>query len=115
MANERARSLRKNTTGAERILWGALKQKQVNGCRFRRQHPMGVYIVDFICLESRLIIELDGGQHGFPEQHAHDERRDVWLEAQGYHVARFWNDVIYTKLDGVMGAILDLLQTGRRF
>ena len=114
MANERARSLRKNQTGAERMLWRAIKQKQLGGCRFRRQHSKGLYIVDFICLEKKLIVELDGGQHGLPEQAAHDAKRDAWLEANGYHVARFWNDDVYANLDSVLNAILELLQTGRR-
>ncbi len=114
MANERARALRRNQTDAERILWRALKGKQLNGCRFRRQHPMGVYIVDFVCLERKLIIELDGDQHGFPEHVEHDEKRSLWLQTKGYHVARFWNDEVYGNLDGVLDAILELLQADRR-
>ncbi len=113
MANERARSLRKNQTDAERILWRALKGRQLDGCRFRRQHPMGAYIVDFICLERRLIVELDGDQHGFPAHAVHDAKRDAWLQAKGYHVARFWNDEVYNNLDGVLNALLELLQTDR--
>ncbi|PQA89143.1 endonuclease domain-containing protein [Hyphococcus luteus] len=115
MANERARSLRKNQTDAERILWRALKGKQLDGCRFRRQHPIGPYIADFICLERKLVIELDGGQHGLPERVKHDAERDAWLEGRDYHVARFWNDEIYTNLDGVLDTVLELLQTGHEY
>lgn len=74
---------------------------------------MGAYIVDFVCLDHRLIVELDGSQHGEPEYAERDHRRDAWLEAQGFHVARFWNDEIYNNLDGVLLVIAELLQTGR--
>ena len=114
MADERARTLRRNQTDAERILWRLLCKQQLDECRFRRQHPMGAYIVDFICLERKLIIELDGDQHGQPEQVAHDQRRDAWLQSRGYHVVRFWNDEIYQNIDGVLSVIAELLLTGKR-
>lgn len=114
MADERARTLRRNQTDAERILWRLLCKKQLDECRFRRRHPMGAYIVDFICLERKLIIELDGDQHGQPEQVAYDQRRDDWLQSRGYHVARFWNDEIYQNIDGVLSVIAELLLTGKR-
>ena len=115
MANERARTLRKNQTDAERMLWRALRAKQVQGCRFRRQHSIGPYIADFICLERKLIVELDGGQHGLPGEAARDAPRDAWLQERGYHVARFWNEDVYKNLNGVLLAVSELLLTGRQF
>jgi very-short-patch-repair endonuclease len=73
-------------TDAERALWGRLRKRQVSGFAFRRQFPLGHYIVDFVCLAERLIVELDGGQH--IEQQEYDTRRTAWLEKQGYRVIR---------------------------
>ena len=81
MPNERARALRKSMTDAERKLWRALRDKQLDGRRFRRQHPIGPYVVDFVCLERRLVIEVDGSQHGEPEQTTFDQQRTEWLGA----------------------------------
>ena len=67
---------------AERKLWHALRARQIEGARFRRQHPIGRYVVDFVCLERRLVVEVDGGQHTEDDQVAHDVRRDRWLEAE---------------------------------
>ncbi|MBL8513144.1 MAG: endonuclease domain-containing protein, partial [Betaproteobacteria bacterium] len=86
---QRARELRSNSTDAERHLWQQLRGKQVEGFRFRRQRPIGTYIADFVCLEARLIIELDGGQHA--EQTAYDAARDAFLCSEGFQVIRFWN------------------------
>ncbi len=102
MANERARALRRNQTDAERVFWQAVNGKQLHGHRFRRQHPLGNYIVDFICLEKKLIVELDGEQHGFGKHMLHDAKRDAWLEQRGYRVVRYWNDEVYNNLEGVL-------------
>ena len=111
MANERARRLRKSMGDAERKLWHRLRSKQLDGTlRFRRQHPIGPYIADFVCLEKYLIIEVDGGQHGEPEQMAHDEKRSVWLAAEGYRVIRFWTHEVLYDTDNVLSAIFTELQ-----
>ena len=102
-----ARTLRKNMTGAEQLLWRGLRKRQLNGFRFRRQHPIGKYIVDFVCLEQKLIVELDGGQH--LEQQRYDIQRDDWLRSQGYTVLRFWNNQVMNELDQVLEAILNIL------
>ena len=85
----RARELRRNQTDAELRLWGYLRARRLLGAKFRRQVPIGRYIVDFLCKELGLIVEADGGQH--TEQEIYDARRTAWLEAQGYTVIRFWN------------------------
>lgn len=91
MANEFARNLRKNATPAERALWRCLRDKSAHGFRFRRQHPLGRYVADFVCLERRALIELEGGHHTDGDQAAHDVERDRLLRAQGYSILRFWN------------------------
>ena len=104
-----SRQLRKNPTDAERLLWQCLRLKQMKGFKFRRQHPIGKYIVDFICLEARLIIELDGGQHNEADQIDKDAERTTWLEAQGLRILRFWNDEVITSLWGVKDVIWNAL------
>lgn len=96
--------MRSNLTDAERKLWSHLRYKQLNCLRFRRQHPIGPYVVDFVCLEVRLIIEVDGGQHGSP--HA---ERDQWLQSQGYQILRFWNNDVLTNIAGVLTTIETML------
>ena len=103
----KARTLRKNLTAAERMLWRHLRLRQLGGYKFRRQQPLGQYIVDFVCFEKRLIIELDGGQHN--EQAAYDAERSAWLETQGFHVLRFWNGQVLTAIDAVNEMILEAL------
>jgi very-short-patch-repair endonuclease len=90
-------------TDAERRLWSRLRQRQIAGARFRRQVPIGIYIVDFFCPEHRLIIELDGGQHAADGEK--DERRTAWLNSRGYRVMRFWNHEIFEEFDPVLEAI----------
>ncbi|MBT7229334.1 MAG: DUF559 domain-containing protein, partial [Gammaproteobacteria bacterium] len=97
---QNARDLRKNMTDAERTLWSRIKSRRLQGFRFRRQHPVGNYIVDFVCLELKLVIELDGGQH--MDQQQYDERRDSFLKAQGFTVLRFWNNKVMKEVDGVL-------------
>jgi very-short-patch-repair endonuclease len=86
-------------------LWGALRKRQVEGHRFRRQHPIGPYIVDFVCLEKRLVVEVDGGHHTDEQQMASDGRRTRWLEGEGFHVFRVWNTEVFDNLDGVVTSI----------
>src|SRR2546426_133426 len=98
-----SRALRKNPTVAEQALWSHLRMKQMGGNRFRRQQPIGPYIVDFVSLEKKLVIELDGGQH--TEQSAYDAERTVWLESQGFRVLRFWNNQIMKEIETVKEVI----------
>jgi very-short-patch-repair endonuclease len=100
---DRARDLRKNSTDAERLLWKHLKAKQILGLKFRRQEQIGYYIVDFVCYETSLIVEADGGQH--LDNRENDEDRTQWLNSQGFKVLRFWNNEILTNIDGVLGNI----------
>jgi very-short-patch-repair endonuclease len=104
----RARELRKNPTDAERLLWRKLRLWQIDGFKFRRQQPLGIYIVDFACLEKRLVIEIDGGQHA--EDALYDRRRDDWLRAQDFIVLRFWNHDVLNNITGVLERILQTLQ-----
>ena len=103
MRRDRARELRKNPTDAERTLWKHLRLRQAGGHKFRRQQIIGQYIVDFVCLEKRLIIEVDGGQHS--EESAYDRQRDKWLAEQGFYVLRFWDNQILQEMDAVRQAI----------
>ena len=103
MNTARARQLRNNQTRAERALWQCLRKHQV-GVKFRRQHPLGPYIADFVCFEKRLIIEIDGGQH--QEQIEYDETRTDWLQQQGYKILRFWNNEILNEPAGVIAIIV---------
>ena len=116
MANERARALRKTMSDAEWKLWHALCSNQVSGYRFRRQHPIGVFIADFTCLEKKLIVEVDGEQHAEPAQTAHDAERTQWLESRGYRVLRFWTNEVANSLDSVVDMIakeLEILPVAR--
>ena len=104
----KARDLRKYPTKAERVLWSHLRDRQLAGCKFRRQVPLGSYVVDFVCFEHRLVIEIDGGHHG--EQFDRDRERSEWLESRGFRVLRFWNNEVLGQLDGVAQAILDAVE-----
>jgi very-short-patch-repair endonuclease len=92
-------------TDVERILWQALRAKQIGGHRFRRQHPIGKYIVDFACIGQQLVIELDGGQHQV--QFEYDEHRTGYLSQHGWQVLRFWNNDVLNNLDGVLTVIAE--------
>jgi very-short-patch-repair endonuclease len=109
MPNQRARRLRQSSTDAERRMWSALRDRRLTRYKFRRQHPVGDFILDFACTEFRLVIELDGGQHADDPA---DIRRTAWLEGQGWKVIRFWNNDILTNTDGVLQAILRALRAG---
>lgn len=103
MSTKGARQLRKNSTDAERRLWRAIRDRQLDGAKFRRQTPLPPYVGDFVCFEHRLVIELDGGQHA--EQERQDRRRTVVLAGRGYRVLRFWNNEVMKNLDGVLESI----------
>lgn len=103
----RAQEMRKNPTDAEKKLWAALSDKKLNDKKFRRQHAIGNYIVDFVCTGANLIIELDGGQHG--EQADYDAARTAYLESQHYRVLRFWNNEVMQNLEGVLTVIAEAL------
>jgi very-short-patch-repair endonuclease len=94
--------LRRDATEAEKRVWQILRNRQLAGMKFRRQATLGRYVVDFLCVEARLVIELDGGQH----DPATDAPRTRWLEANGYRVMRFWNNEVIENLDGVADTIL---------
>ena len=101
-----ARELRRNMTKAERRLWRRLRGEQL-GVKFRRQQPIGRYIVDFVCLERRLVVEVDGGQHDGSE---YDRERDEWLEREGYRVVRFWDNEVMKEIEVVMEEIARVLR-----
>jgi very-short-patch-repair endonuclease len=101
----RARELRGNSTDVERIVWAALRGHRMNGASFRRQTPIGPYIVDFVCHAANLVIELDGGQHFEPEHAARDARRDAFLANKGFRVLRFNNYDVMTNRQGVLETI----------
>ena len=107
---EAARSLRKNLTDAEQLLWFCVRRKQLGGFRFRRQHPFEQYVLDFFCYEARLAVELDGGQHNDPNIHSRDRERTAFLNNHGIQVVRFWNNEVFSNLEGVLQTIYDLLQ-----
>ena len=102
------RRLRSNMTDAEQHLWRFLRRKQMLGFKFRRQHPFGDYIIDFVCLEAMLAIEVDGGQHS--AKHAEDAARTECLERAGFRVLRFWNNEVLSEIDSVSAAIWSALQ-----
>jgi very-short-patch-repair endonuclease len=107
---QRARDLRRNSTHAERHLWFNLRAKRL-GFKFKRQVPIGMYIVDFVCLEKHLIIELDGGQH--MENQTYDTKRTIWLNEHGFNVLRFWNHDVLQQTASVIEVILKALSSSR--
>ena len=102
-----AGKLRKEPTPAERKLWSRIRNDQL-GVNFRRQHAVGNYIPDFVCIEKKLIVELDGSQH--LEQEEYDEERTKYLESNGYRVIRFWNNAVMKEIDGVILAITHAME-----
>jgi len=103
-ALKRARALRKDMTEEERLLWSDLKTFRRQGLAFRKQAPIGPFVVDFLCRKARLVVEVDGEHHGEDEQWEHDRERDEWLREHGYTVLRFWNADIRADLDAVVEA-----------
>jgi very-short-patch-repair endonuclease len=102
-----AKKLRRNMTEAERKLWAHLRGRQLTGVKFRRQHQIGPYIVDFVAFEPKLIIELDGGHHAL--QLAEDDKRSDWLASNGFMVLRFWNDEVLQQTETVLQTITERL------
>ncbi|HKB71965.1 MAG TPA: endonuclease domain-containing protein [Thermoanaerobaculia bacterium] len=100
-----ARGLRRDQTAEERLLWKALRGRRFVGFKFRRQHPVGPFVVDFFCLERKLAIELDGGGHAGDTAVAHDRERTSWLAKQSVRELRFWNTDVHGNLEGVLQAI----------
>jgi len=110
MANERARSLRKEMTEAERRLWRRLRLIEMPSTHFRSQVPIGNYIADFCCHAATLIVEVDGGQHNDDEEAERDKIRTAWLNERGYRVLRFWNNDVLNSTDAVMETIMAALK-----
>ncbi len=107
-----ARRMRNHLTDAEKKLWRYLRLKNIDGNKFRRQQPIGKYIVDFVSLEKKLIVEVDGGQHG--EQITYDNERTAWLESEGYRVLRFWNNEVLEDTEVVLEVIVRALEGDMR-
>ena len=105
-----ARGLRHTQTSAERALWAHLSSRRLAGVKFRRQQPIGSYIVDFVSFERKLIIEIDGGRHDEIAARERDKERSAWLEGQGYRVLRFWNNEILGNAEGVFDSIRQALE-----
>lgn len=101
-----AKQLRQNMTDAERLLWKHLRAHRLKGHKFRRQHPVGPYVVDFLNIGAMLVVEADGGQHN---ESAGDAKRDAWLQSQGFRILRFWNNEIMNETEAVLNAILTAL------
>ena len=106
MPSSTARQLRKTPTDAEKRLWAKLREKQIEGFRFRRQHPIGPNVVDFFCPKAKLILEVDGGQHSIES----DTHRTQWLESAGCRVIRFWNNEVLENMAGVLERIVEALR-----
>jgi very-short-patch-repair endonuclease len=104
----RAKALRREMTNAERFLWFMLRGHRLAGSSFRRQVPIGPFIVDFVSQQHRLIIEIDGGQHAVDP--ARDQQRDEWLRSKGYRVLRFWNTEVLRNRPGVLQTIVEAVQ-----
>ena len=103
---QRAKELRREQTPAEKMLWEFLLDRQLGGYKFRRQHPIGRFIVDFYCADAGLVIELDGGLH--VRQADYDAARTQWMEDRDYHVIRFSNDDVADNIEGVLERILEI-------
>ncbi len=109
-----ARTLRKHMTMAERKFWSAIRSRALSGHRFNRQVEIGPYIVDFLCRERRVIVEVDGATHGDAHEVKYDSRRTKYLESKGYVIFRANNTDIYGNLDGVLTGLLQLLESRSR-
>ena len=103
MSRAFARRLRRDQTDAEKALWSKLRNRQLDDNKFKRQETIGPYVVDFVCHEKKLIVEVDGGQHATETEK--DDRRTRWLNSEGYNVIRFWNNDIIDNTDGVVSEI----------
>jgi very-short-patch-repair endonuclease len=105
-SNRFAKRLRRDATLAEQKLWQQLRNRRLAGVKFRRQMPIGLYVVDFICLEQGLVIEVDGSQHDEQVNQIHDETRTAYLNQQGFRVIRVWNNDVLSRLNSVLDFIL---------
>ena len=112
MTRQLARALRKRMTDAERKLWRHLRNRELGGWKFRRQYPVGPFIVDFICVEKNVVIEVDGGQHA--ENEALDLQRSAYLNKMGYRVVRFWNNEVLQETEAVLEAIFAILANDKQ-
>jgi very-short-patch-repair endonuclease len=108
MRNQNPLRLRQSSTDAERRMWSALRDRRLSRYKFRRQHPIGDFVVDFACTEHSLVIEIDGGQHADDPA---DMRRTAWLEGRGWKVIRYWNNDVLANTGSVIEAILQLLES----
>ena len=106
----RARQLRKAETWAEKLMWSWLRDRRFSGYKFRRQHPIGDYCLDFFCEEAALNVELDGSQHGFPDQRKHDLQREKFLQSRGIKTLRFWNSHLRRNAQSIRDTIFNELQ-----
>ena len=107
MGLDQAKKLRSNLTDAERRLWYRLRAHRFDGNKFKRQVPVGPYVVDFACLGRKLVVEVDGGQHA---ENLRDKTRDDYLRTKGFRVLRFWNNDVLTNTQGVLEVILSALE-----
>ena len=105
-----AGQLRQSQTDAEAALWARLRNKQLQGVKFRRQQPLGPYIVDFVSFERKTIVEVDGGQHNETEARERDKERSAWLKGRGYQVLRFWNNEVLANTKGILEKIGEVLR-----
>ena len=104
LMKDHVRELRRNSTSSEKYLWNFLRAKRLKGYKFRRQHFIPPFVVDFVCLEKKLVIELDGEQHA--EQKHYDEKRTLFLQSKGYSALRFWNSELFGGTEAVLNKIL---------
>jgi len=107
---ERARQLRQVETWPEKLMWRLLRNRRFNGYKFRRQHPLGSFYLDFFCEEAELNIELDGRQHGFPDERKHDLEREKFLQSRGIKTLPFWNSHLRQNRQSIRDTIFDELQ-----
>lgn len=110
-SRDRARELRSQQTKPEKLLWRWFRAHRFSAYKFRRNHPIGPYFLDFYCAEANLSIELDGSQHGFADQRHHDQTRTEYLAKQGIHELRFWNHQLRTQPEAVRATIFQALQS----
>jgi len=108
MVSKTARRLRKTPTDAEARLWSVLRKRQIEDARLRRQAPIGPFVVDFVCLARRIVVEVDGGQHAWRQDR--DAARTAWLESRGFEVLRFWNNEVLGNIEGVAAKIARALR-----
>jgi very-short-patch-repair endonuclease len=106
----RSRTLRKDQTSAEKRLWEKLRGRRLSGYKFVRQEPVGPYFVDFLCRERALVVEVDGATHSTEEEIAYDQRRDRFLDAEGFRIVRVTNEAVFTEIDGVCETILAAIE-----